>query len=74
METDNFTTKIFPQNGLKLESVENKIRDIFIQCLVFNKTILKSTHACWIWAYNSQLGALHLVRYLKAHIQRAFME
>ena len=30
--------KIFPQNGRKLESVENIIRDIFIQ--VFNKTIL----------------------------------
>ena len=34
METDNFITENFPQNGRKLESVENKIRDIFIQCLV----------------------------------------
>ena len=34
METDDFITENFPQNGRKLESVENKIRDIFIQCLV----------------------------------------
>ena len=27
----------------KLELVENKIRDIFIQCLVFNKTIIPLT-------------------------------
>ena len=26
---------IFSQNGRKLESVKNKIRDVFIQCLVF---------------------------------------
>ena len=39
METDNFFTENFPLNGRKLESVENKIRDNFIQCLVFNKTI-----------------------------------
>ena len=32
--------KIFPQNGQKLEVVENKIQDISIQCLVFNKTII----------------------------------
>ena len=25
-----FSRRIFPQNGRKLESVENKIRDIFI--------------------------------------------
>ena len=37
--------KIFPPNGRKLESVENKIRDkiICIQCLVFNKTIIPLT-------------------------------
>ena len=40
METDNFITENFP---LKLESVEIKIWDIFIQCLVFNKTIISLT-------------------------------
>ena len=43
METDNFITEIVPKNGQKLESVENKISDIFIQCLVFNKTIIPLT-------------------------------
>ena len=28
------------RNGRKLESVENIVRNIFIQCLVFNKTIV----------------------------------
>ena len=59
--------------ALKIESVENRIQDIFIQCLVFNKQNY-STHACWKWAYDSRLGAPHLVRYLEAHIQRAFVE
>ena len=35
--------KFFPQNGRKLESVENIVRDIFILCLVFNKTIIPLT-------------------------------
>ena len=35
METDNFITENFPQNGQKLESLENKIRDIFMQCFHF---------------------------------------
>ena len=35
--------KIFTQDGRKLESIENKVRDIFIQCLVFNKTIISLT-------------------------------
>ena len=39
METDNFIGEFFPQNGRKLESIEIKIQDTFIQCLVFNKTI-----------------------------------
>ena len=43
METDNFITEIVPQNGRKLESVEDKISDTFIQCLVFNKTIIPLT-------------------------------
>ena len=30
MDTDSSIMDIFPQNGLKLELVENKIRDIFI--------------------------------------------
>ena len=34
---------IFPQNGRKLESAENKIRDTLIQCLIFNKTIIPLT-------------------------------
>ena len=46
--TDNFITEnVCFKNSRKLDSVENKIRDIFIQCLVFNKTV-DSTHACWI--------------------------
>ena len=45
METNSLPRKIFTQNGKKIELVEtknkeNKIRDIFIQCLVFNKTII----------------------------------
>ena len=28
-----------------------------------------STHACWISAYDSRLGAPHFVHYTKAHIQ-----
>ena len=35
METDSFIMEISPQDGRKLESVENRIRDIFIQCLVY---------------------------------------
>ena len=34
MELVILSQKIFPQNGRKLELVENKIRNIFIQCLV----------------------------------------
>ena len=40
METDNFVAEFFPQNGRKLESKEIIIHDIFIQCLVLNKTII----------------------------------
>ena len=43
METDNFITESFPENGRKLESIEIKIQDIFIQSLVFNKTIIPIT-------------------------------
>ena len=43
METDNFITENFPENGRKLESTEIKIQDIFIQSLVFNKTIIPGT-------------------------------
>ena len=43
METNNFITEHSPQNGRKLESAENRIPDIFIQCLVFNKTIISLT-------------------------------
>ena len=66
METDNF----IPENGRKLKSVEKnfkilktrvggkKRQNVFIQCLVFNKTIIPLT-LCW------GLCAPHLVRYLK---------
>ena len=40
METDNFIRKVFRQNGRNLE---NKIRDIFMQCSVFNETIIPLT-------------------------------
>ena len=40
METDNFIRKVFRQNGRNLE---NKIRDIFMQCSVFNETIISLT-------------------------------
>ena len=40
LDSDNLITENFPRNGLKLESVGNKIRGIFIQCLVFNKTTI----------------------------------
>ena len=43
METNIFMTEIFSQNGRKLESVDNIVRNIFIQCLVFNKTIIPLT-------------------------------
>ena len=44
METDDFLSrKVFPQKGQNLESVETKIRNIFIQCLVFNKAIIPFT-------------------------------
>ena len=39
IESDLFITK----NGRKLESVETKIRDIFIHCFLFNKTIIPLT-------------------------------
>ena len=54
--------------------IENKIRDIFIQCLVFNTENNYSIHACWIRAYDSPLSAPHLVRFLIARIQRVFVE
>ena len=60
METDSFIMKIFPQNGRKLESEENKYRNIFIQYLVFNNTIIPLT----------LVGYENLVRYLKAHPTR----
>ena len=53
-----FNCNFIAQNGRKLKSGENKIRDIFIQCLAFNKTIIP----------------LSLMGYLKAHIQRMFVE
>ena len=44
METDNFITENFHlKSGRKLESVENKIRDIFIHCLLLNKTAIQLT-------------------------------
>ena len=43
METDNFITENFPENGRKLESIEIKIKDIFIQSLAFNETIIPLT-------------------------------
>ena len=43
METDNFITVNSPSKSLKTRVVENRIRDIFIQCLVFNKTIIPLT-------------------------------
>ena len=60
------SSKIFLENGRKRESVENRNGDIFyILCLVFNKNNY-STHACSIRAYDSRLGAPHLVRYLRS--------
>ena len=38
---------------------------------VFNKTILYSTCACWIWDDYSQVGATCLDGYLLSHIQSA---
>ena len=43
METDNDITEISPQNGQKLESVETKIRDTFVQHFVFNTTTVPLT-------------------------------
>ena len=43
METDNFIAEFSSQNGRKLELIEIKIQDTFIQCLVFNKTIIPLT-------------------------------
>ena len=43
METDKFVTENSPQIGRKLKSGENYIWDIFIQCLVFIKTIIPLT-------------------------------
>ena len=59
---------IFTQNDRNSISVQNIIRDIFIQCNNY------CTYSCLIWAYDSQFGAPHLVHHLKAHIQRAFVE
>ena len=65
--------KIFPQASRKLESVENDIRNIFIQYLM--KQLRYFTNVCLAeWAYDSRLGARHLVRYLKPHILRVFVE
>ena len=58
----------------KLELVELQIRDIFIQCLEFNKAIIKLTLAGHELMYDSRLGASHLARYLKAHMQHASVE
>ena len=41
--TKILSRKVFPQNGRKLESVENNIRDNFIHCLVLNITIISLT-------------------------------
>ena len=49
--------------------MENKIRDIFIQCLVFNKTIIPLTFVGNEQAYDSWLSDPHLIRYLEGHIQ-----
>ena len=43
MELTLLSGKMFPENGRKLESVENKIKKYFIQSLVFNKTIIPPT-------------------------------
>ena len=43
MEIDNFIMENFPENSQKLKSIEIKIQDIFIQSLVFNKTIIPLT-------------------------------
>ena len=73
METNIFIREIFSTKWPKLESVENIVRKYFFQCLVFNKTIIPLTLVGYE-LNDSRLGASHLVRYLKAHIQRAFVE
>ena len=76
METDTSITKVFPQNRRKLESVESKIRDIVLFNVWGNKTIIPLTLVGYELINDSQLGALHLFRNLKAHtcIQCAFVE
>ena len=73
METDNFITEIVPKNDQKLESVEDETSDIFIQCLVFNKTIIPLTLVGYELMIADSVSP-HLDRYLKAHIQRAIVE
>ena len=49
-----------------------QIPDIFIQCLVFNKTVIPLSPVRYeLMLYDSRLGVSYLVRYLKAHIERA---
>ena len=67
METNNFITEMFPQNGRKLESLDNITRDIFIQFLAFNKTIIPLTLVGYEFMI-IDIGAPHLACYLKAHI------
>ena len=43
MENNNFIMKHFPSKWPKLKLIKNEIRDIFIQCLVFNKAIIPLT-------------------------------
>ena len=44
METDNLITENFPSKWPKIRVGKKiKIREIFIQCLVFNKTIIPFT-------------------------------
>ena len=55
-----------------MESVENKICDIFIQRLVFNE--INQLILVGYELTDSLLSAPHLFRYLKTRIQRAFLE
>ena len=49
-----------------------QIPGIFIQCLVFNKTVIPLSPVRYeLMLYDSRLGVSYLVRYLKAHIERA---
>ena len=62
METDNFITKTFPSDRPKTWVGENKIQDNLIR----NKTVIPLT---LVW-----YELMAPIRYLKAHIQHAFVE